>query len=510
MRPAPVHQPPGQIVADQARHGRDRRWNVAVERDDAVFEPAAGDDRGERGQRGGLPGDGGLELLSPLPVVILERGRIDPADGWRVGPGAAAGGRPGWPRARPARPGRRTSCARRRRAGRADPGSSPRTSPPAGARRRPSRAVPGSTRCAPAPPSRARGWPGTSARFSAGSPPWTSATTIVAPRARSDRMVSRPASAGSRTTMPSAAPAVGVGGGRRRRHPEKADARAGGVDQAIGREQPLAVAAVEVGRNDGDLERRGQLLEQRHADRQIALAWREGVDPGGRDARRQQPRLPCGLGRRPLGQEQVAGVDDQRRVRLGAGPADHGRAAPEATERLDGAVAGEILPLQVRRVEERYLPAARRGGRRIRIDRGRAEAAGPAGSGTRRPPASKHGEERSQGQVGLSFRPSFRQSFPGETQSTSSRAIIISPSAMPAERDDDPTGLPDEEAALPDTGEAEAAALDVDEVMPPASAGVLAPLRDPVGRFLAEARRFSASPTRRSASSARRCASRGT
>ena len=61
---------------------------------------------------------------------------------------------------------------------------------------------------------------------------------------------------------------------------------------------------------------------------------------------------------------------------------------------------------------------------------------------------------------------------------------------MPAERDDDPTGLPDEEAALPDAGEAEPAALDVDEVMPPAAAGVLAPLRDPVGRFLAEARRF--------------------
>jgi RNA polymerase sigma-32 factor len=61
---------------------------------------------------------------------------------------------------------------------------------------------------------------------------------------------------------------------------------------------------------------------------------------------------------------------------------------------------------------------------------------------------------------------------------------------MPAEHDDDPTGLPDEEVALPDAGEAEPVALDADEVMPPAAAGVLAPLRDPVGRFLAEARRF--------------------
>src|SRR4051812_5076214 len=41
-----------------------------------------------------------------------------------------------------------------------------------------------------------------------------------------------------------------------------------------------------------------------------------------------------------------------------------------------------------------------------------------------------------------------------------------------------------------EAGPTEEDTLDVDDVMPPASAGALAPLRDPVGRFLAEARRF--------------------
>ena len=62
------------------------------------------------------------------------------------------------------------------------------------------------------------------------------------------------------------------------------------------------------------------------------------------------------------------------------------------------------------------------------------------------------------------------------------------------------TDLSDDEGALGDAVEAGSAepaepsdgadTLDVDEVVPPASAGALAPLRDPVGRFLAEARRF--------------------
>jgi RNA polymerase sigma-32 factor len=74
---------------------------------------------------------------------------------------------------------------------------------------------------------------------------------------------------------------------------------------------------------------------------------------------------------------------------------------------------------------------------------------------------------------------------------------------MPAEQDDTemdlptedlPSDLPDEEGALADAGEAASAdaraAIDVDEVVPPAGAGALAPQRDAVGRFLAEARRY--------------------
>ncbi len=54
------------------------------------------------------------------------------------------------------------------------------------------------------------------------------------------------------------------------------------------------------------------------------------------------------------------------------------------------------------------------------------------------------------------------------------------------------TDLPDEGvlADAVEAGPADADTLDADEVVPPASAGALAPLRDPVGRFLAEARRF--------------------
>ncbi|HEY6475621.1 MAG TPA: sigma-70 family RNA polymerase sigma factor [Polyangia bacterium] len=69
---------------------------------------------------------------------------------------------------------------------------------------------------------------------------------------------------------------------------------------------------------------------------------------------------------------------------------------------------------------------------------------------------------------------------------------------MPAKRHQQETkpepDAPEEEAALAETGAAEPAdppeALDVDEVMPPAAAGALTPLRDPVGRFLTEARRY--------------------
>src|SRR6185312_10177353 len=66
-------------------------------------------------------------------------------------------------------------------------------------------------------------------------------------------------------------------------------------------------------------------------------------------------------------------------------------------------------------------------------------------------------------------------SFHHRTQSTSSRGDHNIPPTM-AESDE--------------AGAEPRAAIDVDEVMPPAAAGALAPQRDPVGRFLAEARRF--------------------
>jgi RNA polymerase sigma-32 factor len=68
------------------------------------------------------------------------------------------------------------------------------------------------------------------------------------------------------------------------------------------------------------------------------------------------------------------------------------------------------------------------------------------------------------------------------------------------EREQSESDLPDEEGLLADAVEAGPAdrarpadtadGFDADEIVPPASAGALAPLRDPVGRFLAEARRF--------------------
>jgi RNA polymerase sigma-32 factor len=65
---------------------------------------------------------------------------------------------------------------------------------------------------------------------------------------------------------------------------------------------------------------------------------------------------------------------------------------------------------------------------------------------------------------------------------------------MPARPHDEDTETLDEEGLVAETGAAEPAgsqaALDVDEVVPPAAAGALTRLRDPVGRFLAEARRF--------------------
>jgi len=65
---------------------------------------------------------------------------------------------------------------------------------------------------------------------------------------------------------------------------------------------------------------------------------------------------------------------------------------------------------------------------------------------------------------------------------------------MPAKPNEEDTETLDDEGLFAEAGAAEPAgaqpALDADEVMPPAAAGALSPLRDPVGRFLAEARRY--------------------
>ena len=65
---------------------------------------------------------------------------------------------------------------------------------------------------------------------------------------------------------------------------------------------------------------------------------------------------------------------------------------------------------------------------------------------------------------------------------------------MPAKPNEEDTETLDDEGLVAEAGAAEPAgaqpALDADEVMPPAAAGALSPLRDPVGRFLAEARRY--------------------
>ena len=82
-------------------------------------------------------------------------------------------------------------------------------------------------------------------------PAWTSATTtILVLHARPQRL-RRFARGVGRIARHDAVGAPAVGVGRRwRGHAEDADAGPGGVDQAIGGEQALAVPAIEVGRND--------------------------------------------------------------------------------------------------------------------------------------------------------------------------------------------------------------------------------------------------------------------
>ncbi len=204
-----------------------------------------------------------------------------------------------------------------------------------------------------------------------------------------------------------------------------------------------------------------------------------------------------------LGLEEVAGVDDQRRIGLRAGPCRHGGPPREAAERLHGTVAGGVLPLQVRRVKEGDLPCRAAPGAARHPRHGSAKGAGPAVGDTawslRHPTSATISAAQARRARAFDARP---------TKTLRRRRYYLQP-GPPA--GDDPcqqsttktrpqiereTDLPDEEGVLADAVEvgpsepADADALDADEVVPPASAGALTPLRDPVGRFLAEARRF--------------------
>ncbi len=257
-------------------------------------------------------------------------------------------------------------------------------------------------------PSTAQSIPGTAAtsrRFSAGRPAWTSATTICAPRARSERDRLARGVAGIAHHDAVGAPAVGVGGRGRRGHAEDADAGPAGVDQAIGGEQTLAIPAVEVGRDDGDLERRGHLLQQRDADRQVVFARREGVDPAAGEPAASRFACRSVSAVVPSGWNEIARVDDQRRVGLGARPRRHGGPPRQPPERAPHSCRGRTFP----------AGSTSREGR----SRGRAGAAGGAASAAdggrgSRPsrrwhrlvfPASKQrGDQRGRGEA----RPSFR------------------------------------------------------------------------------------------------------
>ena len=143
----------------------------------------------------------------------------------------------------------------------------------------------------------------------------------------------------------------------------------GGVDDPVGVEQPLAVLAVEVRRHQRDARLLGEPPQQRQPERQIALAREQRGRAHPPERRREQARAPLDLARRRAacrrgasrcGQEQIAGVEDQRRVRLGARAIDHRRPARDPAQRMHRAAALLVVAGQVRRVQQRDLLAPRR------------------------------------------------------------------------------------------------------------------------------------------------------
>ncbi len=260
----------------------------------------------------------------------------------------------------------------------------------------------GISRFMPLCPSTAQSIPGTapsSARLAFLSPTCTSATTIFAPRARRPATSSRAAATGSRASMPAAFSAAASSGVGAAVTPKTPIFTPGGVDDPIGVEQPLAVAAVQVRRD----QRQARLLreppQQRHAQREVALAREERgrADPTVR--RRQQAGAALDLaGVGPLaaressglGQKQIARVEHQRRVGFGARAIDHRRPARDPAQRVHGTAALFVVAVPVRRIEQRDLLAPR--GRR----------AGPRGDGhgRARAPAAPPARARGSGRAG--------------------------------------------------------------------------------------------------------------
>jgi len=173
----------------------------------------------------------------------------------------------------------------------------------------------------------------------------------------------------------------GVVGRGRRGHAEHADLQASGVDDLVGVEQALAVAAVKVRRQQRDARALRQPPQQRQTQREIALAGQQRGRPEPSVRAREQARAPfdlAGVGAHLAGEvdgarnEQIARVQHQRHVGLGARAIDHRRAARDAAQRVDRAAALLVIAVVVRRVEKRDLLAARRRrqrGRRRAVDR---------------------------------------------------------------------------------------------------------------------------------------------
>ena len=218
-------------------------------------------------------------------------------------------------------------------------------------------------------PITAQSMPGTassSLRDSAAWPTCTSAITSAAPRARRDATASRAAAAGSRASMPAACHGARSSVAET---PKMPIFDSGGVDDAVGVEQPLAVAAEQVRRHDRDAAGLRQPAQQRQPERQISFARGQRRGPHAPVGGGQQAAAALDLARVgrlavvkafARGEEQVARVQHQDRVGFAARAVDLRRAPRDAAQRVHRAAARLVFGEQVGRVGDRDLLAARR------------------------------------------------------------------------------------------------------------------------------------------------------